>query len=440
MGSPPDVGACSEVRRRGGRTSSQALAPSGGECQSDVSTRRQIGVPEVRCRDVRAGRLPTDCAADGPRRLPVAADRRRPGAARPGRRGDRRRDPLRAQTAAAPSAPRRSTSPPRSPRSTLRRRAVAKFGDLAAAHVLHPRRARAGHPAGRSPRTGPPGCAPPPPSTAGRPRLRHRRRPARLRPRPASPAPASTSTRCGSRSREANLAALGLERRRDGRRRHHGRHLAVRRRLRRPGPPDRPRAAPSTSTTGPRRGRSSRACCAATPASRSRPGIPHDLVPDGVEAEWVSDHGEVKEAALWSGRLATTAPPRHGDRRRRPGHAHRRGRPGRRRRSRVGAFLYEPDGAVIRAGLVTAVAAGVDGGLLDEHIAYVTVGRVVPDAVRARLPRCSRSCPTGRSRCGPRCASAASAADHQEARRRRRPRRSCASGSPCTATPRPRSC
>jgi hypothetical protein len=38
----------------------------------------------------------------------------------------------------------------------------------------------------------------------------------------------------------------------------------------------------------------------------------------------------------------------------------------------VGRFLYEPDGAVIRAGLVTAVAAGVNGGLLDEHIAYVT--------------------------------------------------------------------
>jgi hypothetical protein len=38
----------------------------------------------------------------------------------------------------------------------------------------------------------------------------------------------------------------------------------------------------------------------------------------------------------------------------------------------VGAFLYEPDGAVIRAGLVTAVAAGVGGGLVDEHIAYVT--------------------------------------------------------------------
>ena len=104
------------------------------------------------------------------------------------------------------------------------------------------------------------------------------------------------------------------------------------------------------------------------------PGIPHDLVPDDVEAEWVSDHGEVKEAALWSGVLATT----------------------RRRATVIGdgglatltdedlpdalpaptephaaRFLYEPDGAVIRAGLVEAVAAGVGGRLLDEHIAYV---------------------------------------------------------------------
>ncbi len=106
------------------------------------------------------------------------------------------------------------------------------------------------------------------------------------------------------------------------------------------------------------------------------PGIPHDLVPDGVEAEWVSDHREVKEAVLWSGRLATT--------RRRatvlftgpdgtgglatltdqddPGAAV----------GPVTEFLYEPDGAVIRAGLVTAVADGVGGHLVDEHIAYVT--------------------------------------------------------------------
>jgi len=104
------------------------------------------------------------------------------------------------------------------------------------------------------------------------------------------------------------------------------------------------------------------------------PGIPHALVPAEVEAEWVSDHGEVKEAALWSGSLATTA--------RRatvigdgglatltdeddPGLGEVGVVP-------VGRCLYEPDGAVIRAGLVTAVAAGVGGGLVDEHIAYVS--------------------------------------------------------------------
>ncbi|HET6937369.1 MAG TPA: class I SAM-dependent methyltransferase, partial [Nocardioides sp.] len=38
---------------------------------------------------------------------------------------------------------------------------------------------------------------------------------------------------------------------------------------------------------------------------KTAPGIPHELVPAGVEAEWVSDRGEVKEAALWGGRLAT---------------------------------------------------------------------------------------------------------------------------------------
>nr|MDQ3307673.1 class I SAM-dependent methyltransferase [Actinomycetota bacterium] len=34
------------------------------------------------------------------------------------------------------------------------------------------------------------------------------------------------------------------------------------------------------------------------------PGVPHELVPDGVEVEWVSDEGKVKEAALWSAHLA----------------------------------------------------------------------------------------------------------------------------------------
>ena len=41
---------------------------------------------------------------------------------------------------------------------------------------------------------------------------------------------------------------------------------------------------------------------------------------------------------------------------------------------------------MIRAGLVTAVAAGVGGGLVDEHIAYVTSDDVVRVAVRLGLP------------------------------------------------------
>ena len=101
------------------------------------------------------------------------------------------------------------------------------------------------------------------------------------------------------------------------------------------------------------------------------PGIPHERIPDEVEGEWVSDHGEVKEAALWSGRLRST--------RRRAtviGHGGLATLTDEDPRSdevtAMSDYLYEPDGAVIRAGLVQAVAAGVRGSLIDPHIAYVT--------------------------------------------------------------------
>jgi hypothetical protein len=42
----------------------------------------------------------------------------------------------------------------------------------------------------------------------------------------------------------------------------------------------------------------------------------------------------------------------------------------------VGAFLYEPDGAVIRSGLVAAVATQLEGRLIDRSIAYVTADRL----------------------------------------------------------------
>lgn len=110
---------------------------------------------------------------------------------------------------------------------------------------------------------------------------------------------------------------------------------------------------------------------AGTACVKVAPGIPHDRVPPGVEAEWVSERGEVKEAALWSGAL-TSSPVR-----RRatllPGAETLTDAddPGPGAPRPPGRYLYEPDGAVIRAGLVTAVADIVDGWLLDPSIAYV---------------------------------------------------------------------
>lgn len=105
------------------------------------------------------------------------------------------------------------------------------------------------------------------------------------------------------------------------------------------------------------------------------PGIPHDLVPAGAEAEWVSWRGDVKEAALWTGDLSGT-----GGRRATllPSGATLTADPdlGRPPVAPVRRYLYEPDGAVIRAHLVAEAAAGVDGALLDPAIAYVTADRL----------------------------------------------------------------
>ncbi|MDX2931957.1 class I SAM-dependent methyltransferase [Streptomyces ipomoeae] len=103
------------------------------------------------------------------------------------------------------------------------------------------------------------------------------------------------------------------------------------------------------------------------------PGIPHEAIPAEAEAEWISDGGDVKEAVLWfrpngtpGARRAMLLPSEAGIRASpdtmlpdppvRP----------------MGRYLYEPDGAVIRAHLVAEVAADLDGGLIDPTIAYIT--------------------------------------------------------------------
>ncbi|MFJ8951950.1 methyltransferase domain-containing protein [Streptomyces sp. NPDC102381] len=103
-------------------------------------------------------------------------------------------------------------------------------------------------------------------------------------------------------------------------------------------------------------------------ALKIAPGIPHEAIPAEADAEWISDGGDVKEAVLWFGTApgrmrATLLPgPRALVGRRLPDPEVRS----------VGRYLYEPDGAVIRAHLVAEVAEEVGGGLVDETIAYVT--------------------------------------------------------------------
>ncbi|MFI6338668.1 SAM-dependent methyltransferase [Streptomyces sp. NPDC050535] len=109
-------------------------------------------------------------------------------------------------------------------------------------------------------------------------------------------------------------------------------------------------------------------------ALKIAPGIPHEAVPAEAEAEWISDSGDVKEAVLWFGTepglvRATLLPG--------PREVRGRGLPDPAVRS-VGRYLYEPDGAVIRAHLVAEVAQELDGGLVDETIAYITADEARP--------------------------------------------------------------
>jgi hypothetical protein len=163
---------------------------------------------------------------------------------------------------------------------------------------------------------------------------------------------------------------------------------------------------------------------------KTAPGIGHQLIPDGAEAQWVSVGGEVVEAGLWFGLLArdgirraalvlpddapatseepgagtpvadaqrlsggpavpgepaaaggagtaaADTPESGGGQETTPAEATDAGMPVP-EVGALGSVLYEPDGAVIRAGLVGQAAALVGGHLVDRTIAYVTADRVV---------------------------------------------------------------
>jgi len=104
------------------------------------------------------------------------------------------------------------------------------------------------------------------------------------------------------------------------------------------------------------------------------PGIPHGALPPDAETQWVSVDGDVVEAGLWFGPLAPQGPGRSALVLR-DGSAHVLRAdvdPAPVPVGAVGEYLYEPDGAVIRAGLVGELAQLLDGRLIDPTIAYVT--------------------------------------------------------------------
>ncbi|MFI8001983.1 methyltransferase domain-containing protein [Streptomyces sp. NPDC086010] len=106
-------------------------------------------------------------------------------------------------------------------------------------------------------------------------------------------------------------------------------------------------------------------------ALKIAPGVPHEAIGPQAEAEWISDGGDVKEAVLWFGEGFT------------PGACRATLLPSRATLTSdgplpappvgpVGRYLYEPDGAVIRAHLVADIVERCGGRLIDETIAYVT--------------------------------------------------------------------
>ena len=106
------------------------------------------------------------------------------------------------------------------------------------------------------------------------------------------------------------------------------------------------------------------------------PGLPHRVIPPGVEAEWVSERGDTVEVGLWSGagvrpdaRVALLLP----DDRLVVDTAAAELPVG-----PVGTVLYEPAGAVTRAGGLAPVGAELGARRLHPDLVYLTAEHVRP--------------------------------------------------------------
>ena len=109
------------------------------------------------------------------------------------------------------------------------------------------------------------------------------------------------------------------------------------------------------------------------------PGFDREQIPDTCEAQWISVNGDVVEVGLWFGPLKRDGISRaalviHND------GMHELTSAADSEDAEVGElgkFLYEPDGAVIRARLIGDLARSIGAHMLDEHIAYMSSDVVV---------------------------------------------------------------
>ena len=129
------------------------------------------------------------------------------------------------------------------------------------------------------------------------------------------------------------------------------------------------------------------------------PSFPHGAIPGGAEAQWTSLGGEVLECALWwgplvnrAGRSALVIGPQGRSWTVREADTGGGVAPVASSLGQIGSWLYEPDRAVIRAGLTGALTSTVDGFELDSGVGYVTSERCV-DVGYARRFRVTESMP-----------------------------------------------
>lgn len=110
------------------------------------------------------------------------------------------------------------------------------------------------------------------------------------------------------------------------------------------------------------------------------PGVDRGLLPEDAEWQWISVDGEVVEAGVWFGPLARDGVRRSALVLRDGAGAELTGSGDAEDEPVVGLgrYLYEPDGAVIRARLIGDLARSLGAGMLADRIAYLSADELRP--------------------------------------------------------------